>query len=123
MEKVAGPLPAAPAPANIRQRKICQKPLARPMPALAMPAATRPMPMINRRLIMSKRRDTGRLKKALKVAAASPTSRLICVSLSPRSFLIGSTSSVRRLWCPKTTNSVVVKMTTPYQDLPGLGQG
>ena len=119
----AGPLPAPPIPENRRAAKSCQKPFARPVSALPTPIVSRPIPMISRRLIRSTRREIGRLAIALKAAAANPTMRLTCVSVSPRSILIGWTSSPISALLPKRVMTVRPNIVTPYQARRELGQG
>src|SRR5690242_10070012 len=54
---------------------------------------------------------------------ANPIKRLICVSVSPRSRLMGCTSNVRMPRSRKFTMSAVAKIPTAYQAWRGLGHG
>src|SRR5690606_24661375 len=58
---------------------------------------------------------------AEKTAYEKPSSRLICVSVMPRSCLMGSTSRFMICRSMALNVSASVKMATPYQARAGLG--
>jgi hypothetical protein len=107
----------------MRARNNPPKVVTRPVTKLPQPTSNMPTPMMSRRLVVSTKRDTGRLAKAVKAEAAKPTTKLTCVSVSCRSSLMDCMSRPIMAAFPKSVMTVRPMTATENHAWNGLGQG